>query len=101
MKLATKRIFRKLPVIGEFNMFRVLYSQADLRRLEKEMAAMQAEYQRLTAEGPDVLEETRRANPRVTSELHIREIIRFKASRLKDQIGLKMLTLNDARKHVE
>ncbi|EJX0850520.1 hypothetical protein ODD70_004901, partial [Salmonella enterica] len=92
---------RKLPFIGDWHMFCVLYSQDELERLEAEMKQMQSEYDRLTAEGEDVLEETRRANPRVTSELHIRELIRFRASRLKDQIDLKMLTLNDARNHVE
>ncbi|EOF5091697.1 hypothetical protein ACK1NQ_004653 [Salmonella enterica] len=96
-----KRKMRKLPFIGDWHMFRVLYSQDELERLEAEMKQMQSEYDRLTAEGEDVLEETRRANPRVTSELHIRELIRFRASRLKDQIDLKMLTLNDARNHVE
>ncbi|EAO0751732.1 hypothetical protein ACK85N_004651 [Salmonella enterica] len=101
MQLAMKRKMRKLPFIGDWHMFRVLYSQDELERLEAEMKQMQSEYDRLTAEGEDVLEETRRANPRVTSELHIRELIRFRASRLKDQIDLKMLTLNDARNHVE
>lgn len=101
MQLAIKRKMRKLPFIGDWHMFSVLYSQAELERLESELKSLQAEYDRLTAEGPDVLEETRSANPRVTSELHIRELILFKASRLKDQIGLKMLMLNDAREHVE
>ncbi|EBQ9782647.1 hypothetical protein KXL21_004750 [Salmonella enterica] len=101
MQLAMKRKMRKLPFIGDWHMFRVLYSQDELERLEAEMKQMQSEYDRLTAEGEDVLEETRRANPRVTSELHIRELIRFRASRLKDQIDLKMLTLNDARNYVE
>lgn len=101
MKLAIKRKMRKLPYIGDWRMFRVLYSQDELARLEAQVKAMKAEYDRLIAEGQDVIEETRRDNPRVSSELHIRELIRFKASRLKDQIGLKMLTLDDARKHVE
>ncbi|WP_261643101.1 hypothetical protein [Erwinia mallotivora] len=65
------------------------------------MKSMQDEYNRLTAEGPDVIEETRLANPRVSSETHIRELIRFRASRLRDQIAVKLLTLNDARNHVE
>ena len=101
MQPATKRILRKLPFIGNLDTFRVLYSQAELERLESELKIMQADYDRLAAEGPDVLEETRRANPGVTSELYISELIRFRASRLKDQIGLKMLTVNQARKHVE
>lgn len=81
-------------------MFRVLYSQAELERLETEINKMQVEYARLIAEEEDILQEARRANPRVSSELHIRELIRFRASRLKSQIDLKMLTLDDARNHV-
>lgn len=101
MQPATKRILRKLPFVGNLDTFRVLYSQAELERLESELKIMQADYDRLTAEGMDVLEETRRANPGVTSELYISELIRFRASRLQDQIGLKMLTLIQARNHVE
>lgn len=101
MQLATKRLLRKLPFTGNWTMLQVLYSQAELERLESEMKRMQAEYDRLTAEGDDVLQETRRANPRVSSELRIRELVRFKASRLKDQMGVRMLTLEDARKYVE
>lgn len=101
MQLAAKRIIRRLPLIRDWHMFQVLYSQAELERLEVEMKQMQAEYDRLTAESEDVLEEMRRANPRVSSELHIRELIRFKASRLKGQIGIRTLTLRDARKYVE
>lgn len=99
--MSTKRFFRKLPYINNWKMFQVIYSQAELERLESEMKRMQAEYDRLTAEGEDVLEETRRANPRVSSGLHIRELIRFKASRLKGQMSIRMLTLEDARKYVE
>ncbi len=101
MQLATKRIIRKLPIIGDWRMFRVLYSQAELEGLEAEIKRMQAEYARLTAESADVLEETRQANPRVSSELRIRELVRFRASRLKDRIDFRMLTLLDAREHVE
>ena len=100
MQLAAKRILRRLPLIRDLDMFRVLYSQAELERLEAEMKQMQTEYHRLITEGKDVLEETRRANPRVSSELHIQELIRFKASRLKGQIRIRMLTLEDARKYV-
>lgn len=101
MKPTIKRVMRSLPYIGEWRMFRVLYTQDELVRLEAEMKQMQAEYERLSTEDADVLEEFRRANPRVSSELRIHELVRFQASRLKDQIGIRMLTLRDARKHVE
>ncbi|MFG6078816.1 hypothetical protein [Erwinia sp. OPT-41] len=101
MQLATKRMMRKLPFIGDWHMFSVLYSQAELERLEAELNSLQAEYDRLTAEGPDVVEETRRANPRVSSELHILELVRYKARRLKAELNYQKIVVEEAREHVE
>lgn len=101
MRIETKRLLRKLPYIGSWHMFRVIYSQAELERLEAEVKSMQADYDRLIAEGPDVLEETRQHNPRLSSELHIHELVRFRASRLKKDIDLKMWKARDARRYVE
>ncbi|MBE5254701.1 hypothetical protein [Mixta mediterraneensis] len=101
MQLTTKRKMRKLPFIGAWHMFRVLYSQDELERLEAEMKIMQAEYDRLTSESEDVLEETRRANPRVSSELHILELVRYKARQLKAELDYQKMIVEEARNHVE
>lgn len=58
-----KRMMRKLPFIGDWPMFRVLYSQSELERLEIELNSLQAKHDRLAEEGQEVLEETRSANP--------------------------------------
>ena len=100
MQLATKNIMRKLPFIGNWHMFRVLYSQNELERLEAELNSVQAEYDRLAAEGPDIVEETRSANPRVSSELHILELVRYKARRLQAELNYKRLIVEEARNHV-
>jgi len=101
MQLATKRKMRKLPFIGNWHMFSVLYSQAELERLEAELKSLQAEYDRLAAESADVLEETRRAYPRVSSELHILELVRYKARRLKADLNYQRRIVEEARNHVE
>ncbi len=101
MRLATKRMMRKLPIIGDLHTFSVLYSLAELERLESKLKSLQAEYNRLAAEGADVLEETRSANPRVTSELHILELVRYKARRLKVELDYQKMVVEKARNHVE
>lgn len=101
MQLAIKRKIRKLPFIGDWHMFRVLYSQAELERLESKLKSLQAEYNRLAAEGPDVLEEARSANPRVSSELHILELVRYKARRLEAELNYQKMIVEEARNHVE
>ncbi|WP_312042958.1 hypothetical protein [Erwinia sp.] len=101
MQLAAKRFMRKLPFIGDWHMFSVLYSQAELERLASELKTLQAEYNRFAAEGPDVLEETRSANPRVSSELHILELVRYKARRLNAELNYQKRVVDKARNHVE
>lgn len=44
----------------------------------------------------DVLAECRAENPTVSSEIHIRDLVTFKASRLMQEIKLKEVNLNDA-----
>lgn len=101
MRLGMKRMMRKLPFIGDWPMFRVLYSQSELERLEIELNSLQAKHDRLAEEGQEVLEETRSANPRVSSELHILEIVRFKAQRLQNELNYKRLIVEKARRYVE
>ncbi|MDR7345369.1 hypothetical protein J2X14_003816 [Pantoea alhagi] len=62
---------------------------------------LQDEYDRLAAEGPDVLEETRQKNPRVSSELHILEQVRYKTGRLKADLNYKKIIVEKATKHAQ
>ncbi|EPK7533849.1 hypothetical protein PV540_005304 [Klebsiella pneumoniae] len=96
-----KRVLRKVPLIKHLPALRVIYSQPELERLEDEARGLRNEYERLATAGPAVLEEFRKDNPRVTSELHIRELIAFKASRLKQELGWKETCLVRARKYSE
>lgn len=48
-----------------------------------------------------VLEEFRNANPSVTSQLHIRDLVGFRASRLMQDIKLKEIQLKEATCNVK
>ncbi|TQI77341.1 hypothetical protein FHU10_5260 [Serratia fonticola] len=96
-----KRLLRKLPLIKHLPALRVIYSPKELERLEEEARNLGNEYNRLAAAGPAVLEEFRKDNPHVASELHIRELIAFRASRLKQELDWKEICLARARKYSE
>ncbi len=96
-----KRFLRRVPWIRRHWSLRVLYTRAGLERLEREFRELQNEYDRLKAAGPEVREEFRREHPRVSSELHIRELIAFRASRLKQDLNYRRICLAYARKHTE
>lgn len=96
-----KRIARKLPFFENLDAVKVKYTQAELARLENEVAAMQAAYDQLCTLSPDVLDECRKNNPSVTSEIHIKDLVKFKASRLMQDIRVRKEMLNEARKYVE
>ncbi len=57
---------------------------------------MRAAHQRLIRCDEDVLAECRVENPTVTSEIQIRDLVTFKASRLMQEIKLKEVNLNEA-----
>ncbi|UCQ13135.1 hypothetical protein [Edwardsiella tarda] len=99
--LKMKRILRRIPLIRELKTLKVLYSHAQLTRLEHEFETLYDEYRRLMSATPEVLAEFRENNPRVSSELHIQELISFKASRLKQELDWKAYCLQRAQKHVE
>lgn len=72
------------------------YTDADISRKQNELNEMRAAHQRLIRCDEDVLAECRAENPTVTSEIHIRDLVTFKASRLMQEIKLKEVNLNDA-----
>lgn len=72
------------------------YTDADISLKQNELNEMRSAYQRLIRCNEDVLAECRAENPTVTSEIHIRDLVTFKASRLMQDIKLKEVNLNEA-----
>lgn len=101
MKIETKRFLRKIPFICKWEILTPLFTEEQLKSLEAEVSGMQTEYARLASACSDVLEETRQKNPQISSELRIRELVQFRASRLQDDINVRQITLDKARKYLE
>lgn len=77
------------------------YSDVDVSRIQTELNQMIDEYHRLIKCDDTVLEEFRNANPSVTSQLHIKDLVGFRASRLMQDIKLKEIQLKEATCNVK
>lgn len=77
------------------------YTDADVARIQNELNQMTDEYQRLITCDEAVLEEFRKANPSVTSQLQIKDLVGFRASRLMQDIKLKEIQLKEATYNVK
>lgn len=77
------------------------YTEADLVRMQDELLEMEAEYVRLKRCDESVLAEFRKENPRVSSHIHIRDLVKFKANRLFKEIGYKKMQLENATFNVK
>lgn len=56
------------------------YTEADISRIQNDLIKMKSAHERLVQCGEDVLTECRNENQSVSSEIHIKDLVAFKAS---------------------
>ena len=76
------------------------YTNDDVSRIQNELTEMKSTYKRLIQCDENVLADCRAENPSVSSEIHIKDLVGFKASRLLQEIKLKEVNLSVARYNV-
>lgn len=81
--------------------YRPSYTPHEIQVLEQELSRLKETYSRLEAADDLTVLEFKKNHPRVSSELHIRELINFQADRLKHEIAFKESNLKSAKKHVK
>ncbi|EJG9149358.1 hypothetical protein NA065_004558 [Salmonella enterica] len=90
----------KKKVEPRYPKYRPSYTPHEIQVLEKELSRLKETYSRLEAADDLTVLEFKKNNPRVSSELHIRELIKFQADRLKHEIAYKESNLKSAKKRV-
>lgn len=81
--------------------YRPSYKPDEIETLEQELTRLKERYSQLIAADEFTMQQFKKDNPRVSSELRIRELIKFSADRLKDEIAYKEINLASAKKNVK
>lgn len=82
---------------SNFYRYRPAYSRNEIEKMESELALAVEQYDRLIYPDTDVITGFKASHPRVSSELHIRELITSKATGLSSEIARLKTSLESAQ----